>query len=346
MRYTRKCMVGRISRLWPLSMAVVLLLWLPACKKDREEFGDSFIPKGERLQLAIEDVEDGIATSTELQDPEPLYQFGSAPIGQIKDADFGLTTATVLTELYPLVPVAPEIAEGEPVKATFVFHAPKAYQKGKLRLSLKLLSKGLEEKPALKDYPGGQLLLEKEISPAAEKNAFEIPLDASLFDWTALVLNNRGSFASARSWASAFKGVRLEASISDGGNGAMYELNLGEERNGILLEWEHKGEDGTSSAQRVLLTPLMQEFVQRACFLENSSQGAKLAAAVALAPAAQQSQQLFYTSLAGRAVGVVDFSSFAEVWEQKMPIAINRAELQIPLDEAYSATYSDTLVAW
>ncbi|PID90098.1 MAG: hypothetical protein CSA97_04665 [Bacteroidetes bacterium] len=345
MRYTKRSMVRRISGLWLVALAFASLASLQACKKERDEFGDSFIPKEERLQLTVVNVEEGMATSTEMVAPEPIYQFGVAPIGQIKDADFGQTTAVVLTELYPLIPVAPEIAEGEQVKATFVFNAPKAYQDGKLQLSLKLLDRRLEGKPLLKDYPGGRVLLETELTPSEEKNSFAIELDPALFDWTALVLNNRDEFASAKKWVELFKGVRMEAIISDGGNGAMYELNLGEERNGILLEWEHRGEDGQLSPKSVLLAPLMQEFVQRACFLQTDAQGAKAAEAAALPSDAQHSQPLFYTSVAGQAVGVVDFSGFAQVWEQKMPIAISRAELQIPLDASYSGTYSDTLVS-
>ncbi|PIE84096.1 MAG: hypothetical protein CSA07_03860 [Bacteroidia bacterium] len=333
------------SRARLVGLSLALLALLPACRKDRDVFGGSFIPEGERLQLKIVDVQEGISTSTELLAPEPIYQFGLAPLGQIRDEDFGLSTATVLTELYPQVPRMPAIAAGERVKATFVLNTPRAYQRGKLKLAIRLLDKPLVAKSKLEDYPGGRLLLETEIEPGPGKNAFALELDPALFDWTALVLDNREAFTSGKQWAELFKGIRIEATISDGGHGAMYELNLGQERNGIRLEWEHKGDDGELAPQQVLLTPLMHEFVQRACFFSSEAQGAKVVEASKLAPEAQQDQRLFYVSRANRAFGVVDFSEFAQTWQQQLPISISRAELQIPLDEAYMGTYSDTLVA-
>ena len=282
-----------------LLVAVFLYLLLPSCQKERNEFGIEFIPEGERQAVVTEGVDAlDISTKVVKSDAGRVRSFSSFSLGEMNDAE----------------------------SAKLQLRVSGHYGSSQLKLSIYeatyATQKDVDSK--IENVPHGNLLGDVIVDGSTE--TVELVLSKEL--GTRLARNLVENAYSVEKFRSVFQGIYITAKrINSTDEGMMLFFNSSDASTGIFVSW--KNEKGESK----LLKMPMYSKGYRYLSIEHAFTGALVGASVGKPSAEQEQSGVGYLVGDGGTAIVVNFSRFYDEWKSKGTIAIQRAQLLIPLDE-------------
>ncbi len=311
-----------------LLVAVFLYLLLPGCQKERNEFGIEFIPEGERQAVVTEGVDAlNISTKVVKSDAGRVRSFSSFSLGEMNDATYGRTACALYSEFFPTATDLEGFTSAmEAESAKLQLRVSGHYGSSQLKLSIyeatSATQKDVDSK--IENVPHGNLLGDVIVDGSTE--TVELVLSKEL--GTRLARNLVENAYSVEKFRSVFQGIYITAKrINSTDEGMMLFFNSSDANTGIFVSW--KNEKGESK----LLKMPMYSNGYRYLSIEHDFTGALVGASVEKSSAEQDQSGVGYLVGDGGTAIVVNFSRFYDEWKSKGTIAIQRAQLLIPLDE-------------
>lgn len=342
LRHNLKPLYSRTRSGVALAMCVCLLLvGFSSCQRERDTWGQEFVPEGEKLHV-YEHVTTNFEAWTDTTASVAYPRFVQAPLGETYDPIFGRRRAYFLTQLVPDKLSLPnyEMGKTQLDSAFFSFRVESAYQNEPIVVKLSRMNQNIvpsDSAHTLAQHRDFTPIAEMELVPS-DKAWVKIPLDRTemargLLDSASKHLKTFADFLTF------FKGVRLDAVRKTTGKniGSIAVVNVGDAKTGFFFYWKHN--DSVRSLRLGVVSN-----GKRFSAIDHDYSDATLKQIIAQPHDAQDQAGQSYIGSAGDVRTWLDFTRLYQQWRDSMPVSVLRAELRVPFAQA-NVPYSDTLVS-
>lgn len=265
--------------------------------------------------------------------------FDRAPLGEVADPQFGVTSSLVVSELYPTSFATSGFSSDAFQSAQLTFNFAKGYGTGKLDVEVFRLKSRLPRRRIAVDSVDweGESLGSFTLDPD-DPSSFNVslPLPKELGVQLVEGLGKIGD--KLTDWPEQFYGIKLKAKrVDPSGEGLMVLLNVGAVGNGITVTWQ----DG-AGVRRISYE--ITNASQRYYFPRHILAGSKLERVLGQSEAEQRATSNLFVTSDGGVHTYLDLTPLVDAWRDSLPMAVNRAELLLPISKE-TESLGDTLVS-